>query len=108
MANVVFRLITIVAESSTTRIVIAIQRSSQRWFQRGFQPGSQFDVFRPTRDLRLCRHQHLEVGGVEMSACGQIDFCARRLLQPFEKRFCFFDTRYISKDRLICREFDRH
>jgi hypothetical protein len=96
-----------VTESSTTRIVNAIQ-APLRWFQSGFQPGPQFGVFGPTGDARARRHQHLEVGSMEMNARGKIYFCVWRLLQPFQKRFCFFDTRYISKDHSISSEFDRH
>src|ERR1035441_4249972 len=108
MLRVVLRLISMVAESSTMRIVIAIQSTSQCWFERRPDPGAQFRVFRPTGDTRFGNHQHLKIGGMKMGAGGKIHFARGLLLQRFEQSLGLFHSHYISKDHAVSFEFDRH
>jgi hypothetical protein len=43
------------------------------------------------------RHQHLQIGGMQMAACGKIDLGGWLLLQPFEQSFGFFHADGIGK-----------
>src|ERR1035438_4767856 len=108
MLRVVLRLISMVAESSTMRIVIAIQSTSRCWFERRLDPCSQVRGLRPTGDTRFGNHQHLKIGGMKMGARGEIHLCSWLFLQGFEQSLSLFHSHYISKNYAVPLEFDRH
>src|ERR1035441_10261575 len=112
MARVVLRLISMVIESSTMSMVIAMDVSLlcgfQCWFERCLQPCAQFDILWPTDDHRPGRHQNLEVGGMQMGAGRQVHFRGGLFLQGFEQRLGFFHSNHFPKYHAVFLVFYWH
>jgi LmbE family N-acetylglucosaminyl deacetylase len=81
---------------------------SRYGFQCRFQPGAQLGVLRPTGYDRPSRHQHLQVGGMQMDAGRQVHFGRRFTLQPFEQPLGILDSHHIAQYSAVPLEFNGH